>query len=87
MSNKEKEMLKISYQQKFAQLLDIRKFVDEGRKGWSKEDYAQQCGIVLGYKMAVLELLELNKRTGTCQHIIEQWEKEVIEKNKQEAAN
>ena len=83
MTNREKEMLKGSYQQRFLRLQGIKKFAEQGKKGWSKEDYEKQSYLVAGYKIAVLELLELNKRTGTCDHIIAQWEKEIIEWNEQ----
>lgn len=83
MTNKEKEILKSNYQQKYLRLQYVKECSEQGIKGWTKADYKELAARVTGYRIALIDLLEVNKKQGTGYIVVEQWEQEIMEWQKQ----
>lgn len=80
MTNKEKNMLKSRFQQRWGQAICIQQWAKEGKNGWTKEKAKEFAGIACGYMYACGDVLEASMKQSQATDIVRGWADEVEEK-------
>lgn len=80
MTNKEKELLKSRFQQRWGQAICIQQWANEGKNGWTKEDAKEIANIAYGYVYVIVDILEVIMKLSKAADIVRGWADEVEEK-------
>lgn len=80
MTKKELNFLKEEYQKRFSFLQHIKICAEQNIKGWTKQDYENNKNHLLGYRICIINLIEVNSTLGTGDRVLTDWENEILQK-------
>lgn len=80
MTNKEKNMLKSRFQQRWGQAICIQQWAKQGKNGWTQEKAKEFAGIACRYMYAIGDVLEASMKQSKATQIVRSWTDEVEEK-------
>lgn len=80
MTNKEKNMLKSKFQQRWGQAICVQQWAKEGKNGWTQEDAKEIANIAYGYVYVIVDILEVIMKLSKAADIVRGWADEVEEK-------
>ena len=80
MTNKEKELLKSRFQQRWGQAICVQQWAKEGKNGYTQEDAKEISNIAYGYVYVIVDVLEASMKQSKATDIVRGWADEVEEK-------
>nr|DAJ80079.1 MAG TPA: hypothetical protein [Caudoviricetes sp.] len=81
MTNKEKELLKSRFQQRWGRAICVQEWAKEGKNGWTVEGARSEADIARGYMYAIGDALEASMKQSKATEIVRGWADEVEEKH------
>lgn len=77
MTNKEKELLKSRFQQRWGQAICVQQLAKSGKNGWTKECAKEFANIACGY---MYDVLEASMKQNKANALVRSWADEIEEK-------